>query len=107
MSEENVERLYEIQGAWNRGESATKSAEAYHPDVEFLPLRVATEGGYRGRSGVEAFIADMREVFEGSVRGPSPPVRRIPPVKRGILRGRCRRNVEIVRRSSRATSAAS
>ena len=36
----------------------------YHPDVEYLPLRSATEGTYRGIAGVERFNADTKEVFE-------------------------------------------
>ena len=62
MSEENVELLREFQDDWNRGER--DFSDAYHPDVEFLPLRAATEGGYYGLSGIEAWIADTSEVFD-------------------------------------------
>jgi ketosteroid isomerase-like protein len=36
----------------------------FHPDVEYLPLRSATEGAYRGIAGIERFTADTEEVFE-------------------------------------------
>ena len=36
----------------------------YHPDVEFLPLRAATEGGYHGLSGIESFVSDTFDVFD-------------------------------------------
>ncbi|MDX6606309.1 MAG: hypothetical protein QOD14_849 [Solirubrobacterales bacterium] len=62
MSEENVELLRKFQDVWNRGEG--DPTEAYHPDVEFLPLRAAMEGGYRGLSGIQAFMADTFEVFD-------------------------------------------
>jgi ketosteroid isomerase-like protein len=62
MSEENVELLRKLQDDWNRGER--NFADAYHPDVEFLPLRAATEGAYHGLSGIEAFISDTSEVFD-------------------------------------------
>jgi ketosteroid isomerase-like protein len=36
----------------------------FHPDVEFLPLRTATEGVYHGIAGIERFVADTEETFE-------------------------------------------
>jgi hypothetical protein len=63
MSQENVELLQEMQSAWNRGDPMDP-AETYHPDVEFHPLRAATEGDYLGISGIDRFIADTSEVFE-------------------------------------------
>ena len=63
MSQENVELVRELQRDWNRGETAVR-ADVFHPDVEFLPLRSATEGGYRGISGVEAFVKDTVDVFD-------------------------------------------
>ena len=63
MSQENVELVREAQEGWNRGETAVRE-DVWHPDVEFLPLRSATEGGYRGFSGIEAFIKDTLAVFE-------------------------------------------
>ena len=62
MSQENVEIVRRATDAWNRGELDPE--EAYHPDVEFLPLRAATEGGYHGLSGIEAFVSDTFEVFD-------------------------------------------
>jgi limonene-1,2-epoxide hydrolase len=34
------------------------------PDVEWIPLRAATEGGYRGVAGIDKFVADTSEVFD-------------------------------------------
>jgi ketosteroid isomerase-like protein len=63
MSRANVELVRGLQGEWNRGATLDLAA-AFHPDVEFLPLRSATEGGYRGLLGIEAFIEDTTEVFD-------------------------------------------
>lgn len=63
MSKENVELLHSFQDAWNRGDTISL-ADYCHPDVEFLPLRAATEGAYRGIAGIETFIADTLEVFD-------------------------------------------
>ena len=63
MSRENVELARELHDDWNRGETAVRE-DLWHPDVEFLPLRSAVEGGYHGLSGIEAFIRDTLEVFE-------------------------------------------
>ena len=63
MSQENVELVRRLQSDWNRGEP-TADADAYDPDVVFLPRRAATEGGYRGLPGIEDFIADTFEVFD-------------------------------------------
>jgi ketosteroid isomerase-like protein len=62
MSEENVELLRKSQDDWNRG--VHDPAQVYHPDVEFLPLRAATEGGYHGLAGIQAFTDDTFEVFD-------------------------------------------
>jgi hypothetical protein len=63
MSRENVELLREVQGAWNRGDPLIP-AESFHHDVEFVPLRAATEGGYHGRLGIDRFVEETREVFD-------------------------------------------
>jgi limonene-1,2-epoxide hydrolase len=63
MSQENVETVRSLQAEWNRGDT-TVDADRLHPDLEFLPLRAATEGVYRGLAGFESFIADTLEVFE-------------------------------------------
>ena len=62
MSKENVELLRRFQNDWNRGER--NFTDAYHRDVEFVPLRAATEGAYHGHSGLAAWIADTSEVFD-------------------------------------------
>src|SRR3954463_1295380 len=49
----------------NRGERKEMDFRLFfHPDVEFLPLRAATEGAYHGISGVERFVTDTDETFE-------------------------------------------
>jgi limonene-1,2-epoxide hydrolase len=63
MSQENVELLRSLQDDWNRGDT-TVDPERFHPDLEYLPRRAATEGAYRGLAGLESFIADTLEVFE-------------------------------------------
>jgi ketosteroid isomerase-like protein len=63
MSRENVELVRSIQDDWNRGD-ATLLADKCHPDLEFLPLRAATEGAYRGLAGIESFVEDTLEVFD-------------------------------------------
>jgi hypothetical protein len=63
MSQKNVELVRSLQDDWNRGDT-TVDSDRFHPDLEFLPLRAATEGAYRGLSGFESFVADTLEVFE-------------------------------------------
>jgi ketosteroid isomerase-like protein len=63
MPEQNVELVRSLIDRWNRGDR-TADPDIFHPEVEFLPLRTATEGVYRGAAGIEAFIADTLEVFE-------------------------------------------
>ncbi|HWG08682.1 MAG TPA: nuclear transport factor 2 family protein [Solirubrobacteraceae bacterium] len=60
MSQENVEIVRAAIEQWNRGEM---DAVAFHPDVEWLPLRSATEGTYRGIAGIERFRADTEQTF--------------------------------------------
>jgi ketosteroid isomerase-like protein len=63
MSEENVELVRGVIDRWNRGERDLVRS-SFHPDVEWLPLRAATEGPYRGIAGLERFIADTEETFD-------------------------------------------
>ncbi len=62
MSQENVLLLRALIERWNRGERDDMSM--FHPDVEWLPRRVETEGAYRGIAGIERFIADTDQTFE-------------------------------------------
>ena len=65
ISKQNVELVRRSIDEWNRGEISEMSLHLhYHPDVEFLPRRSATEGVYRGIAGIDRFIADTQEVFE-------------------------------------------
>src|SRR5215212_5126767 len=63
MSEQNVEIVRRLQHDWNAGDMIAR-ADRFHPDVEFLPLRAATEGTFRGLSGIDAFVADTVEIFD-------------------------------------------
>jgi hypothetical protein len=62
MSSENIELLRRLQEEWNHDD--TLRPDKFHPNVEFLPLRAATEGAYRGRAGIENFVRDTREIFD-------------------------------------------
>jgi hypothetical protein len=65
VSQENLEIVRRMSDEWGLGEISQASIRSvYHPDVEFLPLRAATEGAYRGIAGIERFVADTQEVFE-------------------------------------------
>src|SRR5471032_100875 len=68
MSLENVDLVRRINDRTNRGQMSQMSEveirSFFHPDVEFLPLRAATEGAYYGIAGIERFIADNETVFE-------------------------------------------
>ena len=68
MSQENVSLLRLLEDRTNRGQMSQMSdmeiRSFFHPDVEFLPLRAATEGAYHGIAGIERFIADNEAVFE-------------------------------------------
>jgi ketosteroid isomerase-like protein len=59
----HVALVREVAADWNGG-GWNVSPEAFHPEVEFLPLRSSVEGPYRGIAGVESFVADTLEVFE-------------------------------------------
>jgi len=63
MSKGNVELVRSLQDRWNSGDS-TVDPDVFHPDVEFLPLRAATEGAYHGLTGIEAFVRDTLDVFD-------------------------------------------
>ena len=63
MSQENVEVVRRAIDAAGRGDFGAM-LEFYDPDVEFVPLRAATEGAFHGHRGVEEFIADTLENFE-------------------------------------------
>jgi limonene-1,2-epoxide hydrolase len=65
MSQANVELLRRgIDEMTRVGISEMNLRLYYHPDVEYLPLRSATEGAYHGIAGIERFGADTEEVFE-------------------------------------------
>jgi len=59
----NVDLVRSLQERWNRGDTAVDE-KFFHPDVEFIPQRSATEGAYTGLSGIEKFVADTLDVFD-------------------------------------------
>ena len=61
MSQDNVDVVRASLDRWNRGERDTFD---FHPDIEFIPRRAATEGAYRGTAGMERFLADTEETFD-------------------------------------------
>jgi ketosteroid isomerase-like protein len=65
MPQENVDLVRRVFDTWKLGGvDQMEIRSVYHPDVEFLPLRAATEGGYRGIAGIERFVADTEEIFD-------------------------------------------
>src|SRR5271167_1205259 len=65
MSQDHVELVRRGVDDSNRGElSEAKLRLYFHPEVEWLPLRAATEGAFHGIPGMEKFFADTEEVFE-------------------------------------------
>ncbi len=63
MSRENVEVVRRLLDATQRDDLPATLA-CFDLDVEFIPLRAATEGPYRGHAGIERFRADTEENFE-------------------------------------------
>ena len=66
MSEENVEIAKRAAEIYNRRDVDAFFAEVATPDLEWWPALVrAVEGGsYRGRAGVEQFLAETAETWE-------------------------------------------
>ena len=64
MSQDNVALLWRLDQGELSQLSEMEIRSFFHPDVEFLPLRAATEGPYHGITGIERFIADNETVFE-------------------------------------------
>ena len=64
MSEENVEIALALVDTWNRGDREAFLA-LWDEEGEFVPFRAQLEGkSYRGREGLERFVAEMTEDFE-------------------------------------------
>jgi ketosteroid isomerase-like protein len=65
VSQENVDLLRRLNDGLNRGEiNELELRSFFHPDVEWLPQRSATEGAFRGLTGMERFRSDTEAVFE-------------------------------------------
>jgi ketosteroid isomerase-like protein len=63
MARENVDVVWRLLDARKRGDLPAALA-CLDPDLEWIPLRAATEGAYRGHQGFERFLADTDENFE-------------------------------------------
>src|SRR5215204_7450928 len=63
MSRHNVELVLRLLDA-NSRDDVPAALACLHPDLEWIPLRAATEGAYKGHRGFEKFVADTRETFE-------------------------------------------
>ena len=63
MSQENVETVRRLIDAGQR-DDIPAALDCLDPDLEWIPLRAATEGAYQGHRGYEKFVADTRESFE-------------------------------------------
>jgi len=65
MSQQNVALVSRVFDDWKLGEVDEREVRArYHPEVEFLPLRAATEGAYHGIAGIQRFLADTEDIFD-------------------------------------------
>jgi len=60
---ENLEVVRRLTEASERRDIPAALA-CLDPDVEWIPLRAATEGIYRGHAGFERFMTDTDETFE-------------------------------------------
>ena len=63
MSEENVELVQRFLDAGGR-EDWPAFLACFHPEVDFIPLRAATEGVFHGHAGIERFVADNQASFD-------------------------------------------
>ena len=63
MSQENVEIVRRLLDAVDRDDYPAVLA-CIDAEVEWVPLRAATEGSYRGHDGFESWWADTNDTFE-------------------------------------------
>jgi ketosteroid isomerase-like protein len=63
MSQENVEVVRRLLTAAGR-QDIEAALDCLDSEVEWIPLRAATEGSYRGHEGFTRFVADTNESFE-------------------------------------------
>jgi ketosteroid isomerase-like protein len=59
----NTERFLQGAAAFTRGDHAAV-VEFVDEEIEFEPLRAATEGTFHGHDGVRKFLEDTRESFD-------------------------------------------
>src|SRR5690349_17097991 len=63
MSRENLDVTRQLLDAVARDDIPAALA-CLAPDLEWIPLRAATEGAFHGHGGFEKFVADTNENFE-------------------------------------------
>ena len=63
MSQKNVDLVRRLLAAQVR-DDVEAALDYLHPEVDWVPLRSATEGSYRGHDGFRRFAADTFETFE-------------------------------------------
>jgi ketosteroid isomerase-like protein len=63
MSEENLALARAFADAFNRWD-VDWILEHVAEEIEFIPLRAATEGAFHGRDGVRRFLSDTEESFD-------------------------------------------
>jgi hypothetical protein len=64
MSEENVEIVQRVLGAFNSGGQEKLAEELVEPNAPFEPLLAGVQGAtYRGASGIMRWIGEMNETF--------------------------------------------
>ena len=63
MSQDNLDLVRRFLAAAARDDRPAVLA-CFDPDVEFIPLRAATEGVFHGHAGIERFLDDNRANFD-------------------------------------------
>jgi ketosteroid isomerase-like protein len=63
VSQDKIDLVRRFLDAAARDDWPTVLA-CFHPEVDFVPLRAATEGVFHGHTGIERFIADNRVNFD-------------------------------------------
>jgi ketosteroid isomerase-like protein len=60
---ENLDTVQRLLAAAERDDVPAALA-CLNPELDWVPLRAATEGAYHGHEGFEQFVADTNETFE-------------------------------------------
>jgi ketosteroid isomerase-like protein len=63
VSQENIDLVRRFLDAAVRRDLPAV-LDCFDPEVEFIPVRAATEGVFHGHAGIERFLADNRASFD-------------------------------------------